>query len=78
MTMKKINMTELKKIAQKYRLQPFKVKGTEVVSIKKRTSPSERFDIIDWSEFEKIIKKRGLAVYKATESDFLKIMKKKS
>lgn len=77
MTMKKISMKELKDIAQKYKLQPCKVKGIDVLSIKKRTSPSERFDIIDWSEFEKILNERKLAVYKATESDFLKIMKKK-
>jgi hypothetical protein len=71
--MKKITIKETMKIADKYRLKPIKVKGTEVVNIRKR--PSNKFVEISWEEFEKALKDKKLAVYKATESDFLKIMK---
>ena len=75
MTMKKISIDEMKKIAKEYRLFPCKISGTSVVAIRKRRK--DKYIDIDWPEFESILKKRKLAIYKATESDFVKIMKDK-
>lgn|GEM_PF-4408332 len=51
-------------------------KGSEVDQIHK--DPSDNYEDISWEEFEEALKKKGLAVYKAEESYFLKIMKNKS
>jgi len=75
MTMKKITIEELKKIAKQYDLHVCKIKGSEVVQIRK--NPSDNIVDIGWDEFEKTLKSKGLAIYKAEESDFLKIMKDK-
>jgi hypothetical protein len=74
--MKKISVDELKAISRRYKLQPCKIKGTDVVTIRKKSSTGGKYEDIDWLEFERILKLRGLAVYKAVESDFVKIMKK--
>ena len=71
--MQKITMSELKQIAKDYGLKACKIKGSEVVQIRK--NPSDKYEDISWDEFESALKKKKLAVYKATESDFLKIMK---
>ena len=76
MTMKRIDMEEVKKIALAYKLQPCKIKGTEVIAIRKKSNRNNTCDDIEWPEFERILRKRGVSVYKATESDFLKIMKR--
>ena len=73
MTMNKISVSDLKKIAKDYDLKPCKIKGSEVVQIRK--NPSDKYEDISWEEFERALKSKNLAVYKATESDFLKIMK---
>ena len=75
MTMSKVTIPELKRIAEHYGLKPCKIEGTDVVNIRK--NPSEKYKDISWDEFERLLRKRGLAVFKATESDFLKIMKEK-
>lgn len=72
--MTKISINELKDIAKKYDLKPCKVKDAEVVNIRKHPNP--RMDDIIWDEFERILKKRKLAVYKS-DNDFLKIMRDK-
>ncbi|MCK4445038.1 MAG: hypothetical protein KAW09_10880 [Thermoplasmata archaeon] len=71
--MKKITVSEFKKLAEKYGLKPCRVPGTKGVQIRKHKSPN--LEDISWEEFEKTLKKRKLAVYKAEESDFLKIMR---
>jgi len=75
MTMKKISVEELKKLAKQYGLHVCRIKGSEVVQIRK--NPSDKYEDISWKEFEETLKNKGLAVYKAEESDFLKIMKDK-
>ena len=75
MTMKKITIAELKIIAKQYDLHVCKIKGSEVVQIRK--NPSDKYEDIGWDEFESALKSKGLAIYKAEESDFLKIMKNK-
>lgn len=73
MTMQRIGVKKLKEIAAEYQIHPCRIKGTEVINIRKRRS--DRYEDITWEEFERILKKRKLAVFKATESDFIKIMK---
>jgi len=75
MSMKKISINEAKEIADEYDLHPAKVKSSEVVNIRKK--PNENLKDIDWDEFQRILNEKNLAVYKAEESDFLKIMKDK-
>ena len=73
MGMQKIDLEEVKEIAEEYDLKPAKTQGSDVVNIRKK--PNDNLEDISWDEFERILKKRGLAVYKAEDSDFLKIMK---
>jgi len=73
MSMKKISIDKVKKLAEEYDLKPAKVKGSEVVNIRKKSN--ENLEDVSWDEFEKILNEKGLAVYKAENSDFLKIMK---
>lgn len=75
MSMEKKSIDEVKKIAEKYGLHPAKVKGSDVVNIRKQ--PNDNLEDVSWDEFEKLLQKKNLAVYKASNSDFLKIMKDK-
>ena len=75
MTMEKISVSEVKIIAKEYGLTPCRVPRTKGVQIRKHKNP--KMEDISWEEFEKTLKERGLAVYKAENSDFLKIMKEK-
>lgn len=74
MPMQKISMEKVKAIAKKYGLTPCKVKGTEMVNIRKKKT--QRQQDISWEEFENFLKKRKLAVYRH-DNDWLKIMKDK-
>lgn len=73
MTMQKISIAKVIEIAEQYGLHPCRVKGTKGVNIRIRDNP--RMEDMSWEEFEETLKRRGLAVYKAEKSDFLKIMK---
>jgi len=73
--MRKITVDDLKKLAKQYDLHVCRIKGSEVVQIRK--NPSDKYEDVSWEEFEDALNKKGLAVYKAEESDFLKIMKDK-
>ena len=72
-TMKKIKFVEVVAIAKQYGLHPCRIAGTEIINIRKHKS--DKNEDIEWAEFERILKRHKLAVYKATESDFLKIMR---
>lgn len=74
MSMEKISEDELKKLQKKYGFRFCRIKGTQIINITKHDNP--RFDVIDFDEFTKTLKKRKLAVYKSN-NDFLKIMKNK-
>ncbi len=71
--MKKVRMQVLREIAEEHGLHPCRIRGTEVVNIRKRDDP--KYEDISWADFESLLGARGLAVYKAENSDFLKIMK---
>jgi len=74
MVMEKLDLEKVKEIADEYDLKPAKTKGSDVINIRKK--PNENLEDISWEEFERILDEKGLAVYKAEDSDFLKIMKK--
>jgi len=74
MSMEKMSKEDTIKIAERYGLRPCKVKGFEVVNIRKH--PTEKQYDITWDEFFEALERKGLAVYKASNSDFIKIMKK--
>lgn len=75
MSMQKISVEKVREIAKQYGLHPCKPKGSNIVNIRKKDNP--KMEDISWGEFEETLKERGLAVYKAENSDFLKIMKDK-
>lgn len=75
MPMIKLKLEEVRRIADKYGLRPCKIRGEDVVNIRKKSS--KRYEDVDWNEFGQVLKRRKLAVYKAENSDFLKIMKEK-
>jgi len=72
MGMEKIDMEKVKEIAEEYNLKPAKTKGSDVINIRKK--PNDNLEDISWDEFERILEEKELAVYKAEDSDFLKIM----
>jgi hypothetical protein len=71
MVMEKIDLAKAKTIANNKGLKPGKVKGTQGVQFAK--GKNNRLDVIDWAEFEQILKKRGLAIYES--GGWMKIMK---
>lgn len=71
MVMQKISLDDAKKIASKKGLKPGKVKGTEGIQFTK--GKNERIEVVDWDEFEKLLKKRKLAIYES--NGWMKIMK---
>ncbi len=73
MAMRRLGFEEVKQIAEKYGLRPSRIKGTNVVNIRKHSN--QKMEDIAWPDFERILQERGLAVFKAETSDFLKIMK---
>ena len=74
--MEKITVGELRTIAETTGLRPCRVTGTQIVNIRKNTN--NRFEDISWEEFESVLSQRGLAVYKASGSDCIKIMRDKT
>lgn len=70
--MEKIGIVELKKITTKYGLKVCAITGTDVVNICKH--PRKGMREIPLKDFELILKRKKLAIYKAP-NDWLKIMK---
>ena len=71
MAMEKIDFAKAKTIAEKKRLKPGKVKGTEGIQFTKGSN--NRLDVISWDDFKAILDKRKLAVYES--GGWMKIMK---
>lgn len=72
MSMNKIPVAEARKIAEKKKLKPGRVKGTTGIQFTRGKNP--RIEVIGWEEFETLLRKRGLAVYES--EGFLKVMRK--
>ncbi len=70
MSMELIDLSKAKEIAKNKGLKPGKVKGTEGIQFTK--GKNDRLDVISWADFEKILKKRKLAIYES--GGWMKIM----
>lgn len=71
--MTKIDLNRAKEIASTKGLKPGKVAGTSGVQFTKGNN--KRLQVIDWTEFERALNDRDLAVYES--NGWMKIMKKK-
>ncbi len=71
MVMERIDLEKAKTIAKNKGLKPGKVKGTSGIQFTK--GKNNRLDVIEWAEFEKILKERKLAIYES--GGWMKIMK---
>jgi hypothetical protein len=69
--MERIDLDKAKVIAKNKGLKPGKVKGTSGIQFTK--GKNNRLDVIEWAEFEKILKDRKLAIYES--GGWMKIMK---
>jgi len=69
--MERIDLEKAKVIAKNKGLKPGKVKGTSGIQFTK--GQNNRLDVIEWAEFEKILKERKLAIYES--GGWMKIMK---
>ena len=69
--MERIDLEKAKVIAKNKGLKPGKVKGTTGIQFTK--GKNNRLDVIEWSEFEEILKKRKLAIYES--GGWMKLMK---
>jgi len=72
MVMKQISFEDAKKLATKKGLRPGQVKGTKGVQFTR--GRNRQLQVIDWKDFEKILKARKLAIYES--GGWMKIMKK--
>jgi len=71
LVMERIDLEKAKTIAKNKGLKPGKVKGTNGIQFTK--GKNQRLDVIEWAEFEKILKERKLAIYES--GGWMKIMK---
>lgn len=72
MPMKPISLDRAKEIAVEKDLRPGKVRGTTEIEFTRGKSP--RVDVIDWPEFESILKDKNLEIHEG--GGFMKLMKK--
>lgn len=77
MSMEPISIEKTKSIAKHYGLMPIRIKGTSQIQIAKNKN-EQKYEIISWEEFEKVLNEKNLVVCKAYDSCFLKLMKKKT
>ncbi len=71
MVMERIDLEKAKIIAKNKGLKPGNVKGTKGVQFTKGNN--DRLVVIDWDQFENILKERKLAIYES--GGWMKIMK---
>lgn len=75
--MEPISMGKTKTIAKHFGLTPIQIKGTSQIQIAKKID-EKKYTVISWEEFEKKLNEKNLVVCKAYDSNFLKIMKRKT
>lgn len=71
MAMDKITPTEARKIAEKKKLVPGRVKGTNGIQFTR--GKNNRIQPISWEDFDATLKKRRLAIYES--GGYMKVMK---
>lgn len=70
MGMEPIDLSEAREIAQEKGLSPARIEGTDIVQFTKEGG--DRFDVLDWNEFEETLEDRNLKVFES--SGWMKIM----
>lgn len=70
MGMEPIDLSEARQIAEEKGLSPAQIEGTDIVQFTKEGG--DRFDVLDWDEFEETLETRGLSVFES--SGWMKIM----
>lgn len=70
MGMEPIDLSEARQIAEEKGLSPAQIEGTDIVQFTKEGG--DRFDVLDWDEFEETLETRGLTVFES--SGWMKIM----
>ena len=60
MVLEPIDIDRVKKIAAKKKLKPGRIKGTDVPQLTDGKNPN--VELIDWAEFEKLLKKKNLNI----------------
>jgi len=73
MVMREIDVSKAINIAQDKGLRPARVKGTEIIQFTRQKSSNNRFEVIEWNNFQETLQTRGLRVYES--GGWMKIMK---
>ena len=71
---REIDLEEAKRIAASRGLQPSRVRGTSTLRFS--NGRNDRLEIIDWTEFERILTRRQLGIYES--GGWMKLMKRKA
>jgi len=71
--LREIDLEEAKRIATLRGLQPSRVRGT--ATLRFSNGRNDRLEIIDWTEFERILTKRELAIFES--GGWMKLLKKR-
>src|SRR4030065_22965 len=72
--LREIDIEEAKRIAANRGLLPSRVRGTSTLRFSNGTN--ERLEIIDWTEFERILTRRELRIFES--GGWMKLMKRRS
>lgn len=72
--LREIDIEEAKRIAANRGLLPSKVRGSNTLRFS--NGRNDRLELIDWTEFEKILTKRQLGIFES--GGWMKLMKKRS
>ena len=72
--LREIDIEEAKRIAANRGLLPSRVRGTSTLRFSNGTN--ERLEIIDWTEFERILTRRELGIFES--GGWMKLMKRRS
>ncbi len=70
---REIDIEEAKQIATRRKLQPSRVRGTSTLRFS--DGKNDRLEIIDWTEFERILLKRQLGIFES--GGWMKLMRKR-
>jgi len=71
--LREIDLEEAKRIAALRGLQPSRVRGT--TTLRFSNGRNDRLEIIDWTEFERILTKRELGIFES--GGWMKLLKKR-
>ena len=71
--LREIDLEEAKRIATSRGLLPSRVRGTSTLRFS--NGRNDRLEIIDWTEFERVLTRRQLGIYES--GGWMKLMKKR-